>query len=99
MATKPSVTTQLRNSKNQIVDLEAQVVKLNASLTTKENSSKYTYEQKVNLENEVEQLHAVLDVLEGSPPRKYLPNPEEAWKVVENSALVRLAGYLAANRK
>ena len=82
----PALTTQLKNAQIEIESLKKKL----------ENETQYkdTYNKgKAEAEAEIEQVHALLDVLPGAAGRK--TEHEEAYHRKDIKMVTRLASYLA----
>ncbi len=89
MAKQLAISTQLKNALARIVELEK---KLKESESSKDN----WYKANQLSQNEVEQVHALLDVLPGAAGRK--TSHEDNWQQKEINAMTRLASYLAVRQ-
>jgi hypothetical protein len=96
MATKtPAVSTQLKTAKAEIVVLQEKIVKLGTEVKQQSEYKDMYYRQKTELEKEIEAVHSLLDVLEGTIPRKTIPDATQEWNTVKHDMMTRLAAYLA----
>lgn len=83
---KPAASTVIKG-------LQAQVTKLEAELKRETQAKDSFYKLKQDAEAEIEQVHALLDVLPGSAARK--TDGVNSWEQKEITAMTRLASYLA----
>jgi len=96
MATKtPALSTQLKTAKAEIVALQEKVIKLDKDVKQQSEVKDMYYRQKTELEKEIEAVHSLLDVLEGTIPRKTIPDASQEWNTVKHDMMTRLAAYLA----
>lgn len=96
MATKtPALSTQLKTAKAEIVALQEKVIKLDKDVKQQSEYKDMYYRQKQELEKEIEAIHSLLDVLEGTIPRKTIPDASQEWNTVKHDMMTRLAAYLA----
>lgn len=96
MATKtPALSTQLKTAKAEIKTLEEKVAKLSKDLETTTSYKETWYKKSNELEKEIESVHSLLDVLEGTIPRKTIPDASQEWNTVKHDMITRLAAYLA----
>jgi hypothetical protein len=96
MATKtPAVSTQLKTAKAEIVVLQEKIVKLGTEVKQQSEYKDMYHRQKTELEKEIEAVHSLLDVLEGTIPRKTIPDAAQEWNTVKHDMMTRLAAYLA----
>ena len=96
MATKtPALSTQLKTAKAEIKALEDKVTKLEKDVKQQSEVKDMYYRQKSELEKEIEAVHSLLDVLEGTIPRKTIPDATQEWNTVKHDMMTRLAAYLA----
>lgn len=96
MATKtPALSTQLKTAKAEIVALQEKVIKLEKDVKQQSEVKDMYYRQKTELEKEIEAVHSLLDVLEGTIPRKTIPDASQEWNTVKHDMMTRLAAYLA----
>lgn len=87
---------RLRSQLTDLSDLREQVTKLTKELDSAKNSSKWSDERARSAENELEQAHAVLDVVSGAPAREY----EQEYGKGRHNVVTRLAGaFLAIAQK
>lgn len=87
MATKaPALSTQLKAQSAKIEELEKK-------LKQSEDSKNSYYRERGDLQAEIEQVHALLDVLPGAAGRK--TEHEESYYRKDITAMTRLASYLA----
>lgn len=84
---KPAASTQIKALQTQVADLEK---KLKQSEEMKLHYSKKSEES----EAQIEQVHALLDVLPGAAGRK--TEHEESYYRKDINIMTRLASYLAA---
>lgn len=89
---KPSVGVQLKQAKSEIERLTASLTKAEADKKSAEASKDYYSKQSSKVEEELEQLHELLDVFEGALPRRN----ESTYR--DNRCVTRLASWLA-NKK
>lgn len=71
---------------------QLQVVKLEADLKKETQMKELHYKAKLDAEAEIEQVHALLDVLPGAAGRK--TEHEDSWSRKDITAMTRLASYL-----
>jgi len=96
MATKtPALSTQLKTAKAEIVALQEKITKLEKDVKQQSEYKDMYYRQKTELEKEIEAVHSLLDVLEGTIPRKTIPDASQEWNTVKHDMMTRLAAYLA----
>lgn len=91
-AKKVSATTQLRKVINENKSLTTQVSDLEKRLKLSEQAKDSFSKRLDEHAAEVEQVHALLDVLAGAPARTNESSPHWDKSV---KAMTRLAGYLA----
>lgn len=92
MATKkPSTATQLKQAKADVVRLTAELDKANKDKTSAESMKDYYFSQNEKHEQEVNELHALLDAFEGALPRK----SSDSYDAIQYKAMTRLASWLA----
>lgn len=96
MATKtPALSTQLKTAKAEIAALQEKVTKFEKDVKQQSEYKDMYYRQKSELEKEIEAVHSLLDVLEGTIPRKTIPDASQEWNTVKHDMMTRLAAYLA----
>ena len=96
MATKtPAVSTQLKTAKAEIVALQEKIVKLEKEVKQQSEYKDMYFRQKSELDKEIEAVHSLLDVLDGTIPRKTIPDTTQEWNVTKHDMMTRLAAYLA----
>lgn len=96
MATKtPAVSTQLKTAKAEIAALQEKITKLEKDVKQQSEYKDMYCRQKNDLEKEIEAVHSLLDVLEGTIPRKTIPDASQEWNTVKHDMMTRLAAYLA----
>lgn len=78
----------------QINSLNETVEKLTKELTTANSLKESYYKSKQELEDELEQLHGLLDGMEGAGGRK--TEHEESYYRKDRKAMTRLASWLAS---
>lgn len=94
MATKkPSTITQLKQVLERAKTLEAENAKLVKELASEKSSKDTWYKRSEDYGSEIEQIHALLDVLPGAASRT--TEGENSWDRKQISAMTRLAAYLA----
>jgi len=86
MAKTPATSTLLKAA-------EARIVELEKKLASESSAKDSFYKQMQSAQAEVEQVHALLDSLPGSAPRK--TEHEESWQRKDIATMTRLAAYLA----
>lgn len=84
---KPAASTQIKT-------LQAQVTELEKKLKSATDQSDMYYKKSNGLAEEIEQVHALLDVLPGAAGRK--TEAEESYYRKDINVMTRLASYLAA---
>ena len=96
MATKtPALSTQLKTAKAEIAALQEKVTKFEKDVKQQSEYKDMYYRQKSELEKEIEAVHSLLDMLEGTIPRKTIPDASQEWNTVKHDMMTRLAAYLA----
>lgn len=96
MATKtPALSTQLKTAKAEIADLQEKIIKIEKEVKQQSEYKDMYWRQKSELEKEIEAVHSLLDVLEGTVPRKTIPDATQEWNTVKHDMMTRLAAYLA----
>lgn len=96
MATKtPALSTQLKTAKAEIADLQEKIIKIEKEVKQQSEYKDMYWRQKSELEKEIEAVHSLLDVLEGTVPRKTIPDSTQEWNTVKHDMMTRLAAYLA----
>lgn len=96
MATKtPALSTQLKTAKAEIKALEEKIIKLDKDVKQQSEYKDMYRRQKSELEKEIEAVHSLLDVLDGTIPRKTIPDASQEWNTVKHDMMTRLAAYLA----
>lgn len=96
MATKtPALSTQLKTTKAEITALQDKITKLEKDVKQQSEFKDMYSRQKQELEKEIEAVHSLLDVLEGTIPRKTIPDASQEWNTVKHDMMTRLAAYLA----
>ena len=96
MATKtPALSTQLKTAKAEIAALQEKVTKFEKDVKQQSEYKDMYCRQKNDLEKEIEAVHSLLDVLEGTIPRKTIPDASQEWNTVKHDMMTRLAAYLA----
>ena len=86
---QPALSTQLKAAQACITALEKKL--------SSETASKDTFYRQMNdAKAELEQVHALLDVLPGAAKRK--TEAEESWQRQDIALMTRLAAYLAARQ-
>lgn len=96
MATKtPTLSTQLKTVKAEILALQEKITKLEKDVKQQSEYKDMYFRQKSELEKEIEAVHSLLDVLEGTIPRKTIPDTSQEWNTVKHDMMTRLAAYLA----
>ena len=77
----------------------ADIAALQKKLESAEDSKKYISERAAKAEGEIEQISALLDALEGAPPRrKSVQSRYGNTDTVELTAITRLSAYLAQRK-
>lgn len=98
MATKkPTAAAQLKAAKNEIERLTKDLDAANKAKSNAEYWDKHYREKSKVLEEEVGQLHGLLDAFDGALARS-VPNTVVGYGTIEYSAMTRLASWLA-NKK
>ncbi len=93
MATKkPSVTTQLRQAKQEIAELTAKVESLTKELTSTKDSKDTFYRMKDEKEQELEAIHDFLDSMPNTIEREYMK--DGAYYKTQRTVLARLVAWL-----
>ena len=77
-----------------ITTLTEQVTKLTTDLASANSNKDSYYKSKTSLEEELEQLHGLLDGMEGAGGRK--TEHEESYYRKDRKAMTRLAAWLAS---
>lgn len=85
----------LRKQVEELPTLRAELEKTKEALKNKESNYNYCSTEKVRLEGEIEQAHAVLDGVEGAPGRGY----EGDYGKRHRNVVTRLAGAFLAIAK
>lgn len=86
MAKQLAVSTQLKNALLRVSELEKKL----------ENETKAKdryYQERRELEAELEQVHAIMDAIPTAPARTF--KPEESYSTIERKTPARLAAYFA----
>lgn len=100
MATKkPSVATQLKNANIELAAMRQQVEKLTKDAGYNKSLNDNLRSEKEELQNELDQLHGLLDAMEGTAPRKTIG--KDRWgsdTEINNKAMTRLASWLAKGK-
>lgn len=86
-ARKPAASTQIKM-------LQVQVAELEKKLKSAEDMKIHYSKQATEAESQIEQVHALLDVLPGAAGRK--TEHEESYYRKDINVMTRLASYLAA---
>jgi len=89
---KPALITQLKTAKAEIESLQAQLTEANKKLASETSSKDHHYRENKKLDDELDQLHGLLDSIPGALPRKN----EQSY--TSYSAMTRLASWLMASR-
>lgn len=94
MATKkPSTITQLKQVLERAKQLEAENEKIKKELDTAKQHKEMYSKRADDHAAEIEQIHALLDVLPGAAARK--TEADHSWDQKNITAMTRLAAYLA----
>lgn len=94
MATKkPAASTLLKAANAEIAKLQEKLAAAEAHAKTESQRKDVYYAAKEKAEAEIEQVHALLDALPGSGPRK--TEGENSWDTKSLATMTRLAAYLA----
>jgi chromosome segregation ATPase len=90
---KPALSTRLKIAVADLDAAQKKITDLEAKLKSAESSKDAFYKKMNDAEAEIEQVHALLDALPGSAPRK--TSEEESWSRRDIKTMTRLAAYLA----
>lgn len=90
MATKQPT---LKALKAELLELTKKVTELEKSLAYEKGQKDYYSKRDSEAREEIEQVHALLDALPGSGPRK--TEDENSWNRKDLKTMTRLAAYLA----
>lgn len=94
MATKtPALSTRLKLANAEIESLRKKIESLESTLKNECAHKNSYFNDKQKAEAEIEQVHALLDALPGSGPRK--TEGENSWDQKTLATMTRLAAYLA----
>ena len=87
MAKQLAVSTQLKNAL-------AQIAKLEKDLKSANESKDHYYKASRDADAVIEQIHQVLDAVNGSIPRESVG--ENSWERVKRSPMTRMAAWLSS---
>lgn len=100
MATKaPSTATRLKNANAELKELRLKVEALERDHKYEKGYRERAEKEREDLRSELEQLHGLLDAMEGAAPRKTVG--KDQWgsdTEINNKAMTRLASWLAKGK-
>lgn len=97
MTKKPSDRTLLKQNKERIAALEAELAKAQTEVKVAAEAKEKGRQHVQDLEQAVEEVHGFLDAVEGAPARA-MPHPR-GWGEITLSPVARFAAYLAGAKK
>lgn len=98
-AKKTSPITLLKQANAEIAELKVSLEKVTKERDNEKSYKDHYDKEKTELSNELEQLHGLLDAIEGAAPRKTIG--KNSWGgecEFDNKAMTRFASWLAKGK-
>ena len=80
---------------NNAVHIDCLITDHDKAMKAKDSTISYQQNRTREVEAELDQMHCLLDALPGALPRKSVPAGEAEWCARNNTAMTRLASWLA----